>query len=474
MNLKLGGFDRVYRIILALLILSISLLSLYGILFLNIKAILVFGFFVICLILIISFIEPFIGIIICMYGMSVVPIMLRISNSELPHGIFRDLLLLIVIIALSIKNIKTLKRNFIFYKAPITLLLIIQLTYLVIQIFNPQGGSIAGSIFFIRGNLSYFIIYYLMYYFFDDYRLIKKFNQVWLALAILAALYALYQELFGLPWFDLRWVTSNSIREGLNLIGGRWRKWSFMTDAASFGMFMAFAGIYCFILFYEIKNIKRKTLYLFFSLLFILAMSFSGVRTSYVIFIIGVVFFLLFKLDNKRNFFIAIVLGLVFLGLLFGPFYGPRINRIRGAFFPSEDASMAVRDKNRKSIQSYIYEHPFGGGLATTGTPGLTYSPWHRLAGFPPDSLYLETALEQGVPGFLILLITFIIILFKSIDYISKNNPLEPKTIVLLAYTCGFFALTVGMYAKKGVFQIPLGFILMGYFAYITRISEKK
>jgi putative inorganic carbon (hco3(-)) transporter len=71
--------------------------------------------------------------------------------------------------------------------------------------------------------------------------------------------------------------------------------------------------------------------------------------------------------------------------VVFTPFFkGKTVERLRSAFELKENASLNVRDVNRKLIQPYIYAHPIGGGLATSGKPGEAYNPDHRLAGFPP------------------------------------------------------------------------------------------
>ena len=109
---------------------------------------------------------------------------------------------------------------------------------------------------------------------------------------------------------------------------------------------------------------------------------------------------------------------------------------------------MNVRDINRAGVQSYIRNHPFGGGVFTTGAEGANNSVGHPMAGFPTDSGYLQTALEIGWIGLIIELLFYFMVLRSGVlnFYRSKDPTLK---ILYAAYISSFFALCIANYAQN-------------------------
>ncbi|MGL1489090.1 hypothetical protein ACSTJG_25000, partial [Vibrio parahaemolyticus] len=75
------------------------------------------------------------------------------------------------------------------------------------------------------------------------------------------------------------------------------------------------------------------------------------------------------------------------------------ILRFQSAFRPNNDASYRVRIFNQARIKPYIWSHPIGGGLGSTGEWGKKFAPNSYLANFPPDSGYVRTTVELGYVG---------------------------------------------------------------------------
>src|SRR5690606_2488622 len=119
-----------------------------------------------------------------------------------------------------------------------------------------------------------------------------------------------------------------------------------------------------------------------------------------------------------------------------------------------EDASLNVRDENRKSIQPYIYENPFGGGIASSGVEGMRFSPNHPLAGFPPDSGLLMTALETGWIGLLLNIIFLLSMIYSGIYYYFRMANEEYKKYIV-AIICGIFSIMVTLYSQATIGQMP-------------------
>ncbi|MEO1051430.1 MAG: O-antigen ligase family protein [Bacteroidota bacterium] len=411
----------------------------------------------------ICFINVELGFLVCFVFCSSIFLMSRLAGTDLPYGAARDAILLILFVGILVQRIKKKAKVDWSLNNPVTIVLIIYTTYLLIQFFNPSG-TIDGWLFGIRGYLSYLIAYFIILNLFKDYKYFIRFTKLWMAVALLGALYAFYQEIMGLPGFDLRWVTATEARIGLNFIQGKWRKWSFFSDSASFGLIMAFSSVYFIVLALGPFSFRKRAFLMACGLLILVAMTFSGTRTAYAIVPAGFVLYVMLTINSKRTLIISAVMAGLLVVVIFGPFQGKTINRVRSAFRPQEEASMEVRDINRARIQPYIHSHPIGGGLVTAGEPGKRFSPNHPLAGFPPDSFYLESALEQGWIGLFLHLAIYFTVLATSIKnfYKTKNEKIR---YFYLAQIAAFFSLTIGAYAKTNIAQLPTGLILMAVYA---------
>ncbi|MEQ8338254.1 MAG: O-antigen ligase family protein [Cyclobacteriaceae bacterium] len=381
----------------------------------------------------------------------------RIVGRDLPMGSLIDALLLCTALGIIILGKHTKIHND-FFRNPVNIAIFIWILYFILQAFNPEGSLNAWVAGF-RGLITFMVSYFILFETLDSLSFIKRFTQFWLAICVLGAIYCFYQEIFGLPPYDLRWVTANEIRKGLNWIQGDWRKWSFFSDVALFGMIMAFGAIFCFVLSTGPYSLKRRILLVGFGLMMIMSMIFSGTRGAYAMIPAGFIFFVLATLNNKRTLAVAIVTLTGMLLMIFGPFYSGPINRIRSTFEPSEDPSMIVREENRQAILPYVYENPMGGGVRTSGTFGERFAPDHPLAGYPPDSAYFETTLETGWIGLIIQLGLYCCVLLVGIRNYYRTLDKEIK-VIYLAYLSAFFALTIAAFVKKAVEQFPLGFIV--------------
>ena len=347
-----------------------------------------------------------------------------------------------------------------FLSNPFFVLYSFWILYTLIQVFNPNSTSIDGWLRGFRFLISAILTYVIYDHVFTDRRFLILFTKVWVSVAFLAASYGLFQEFFGLPFFDLRWVTKTEIRFGLNWIDGRWRKWSFMADSSIFGIFMAASSVFCLIMSQGKYKFAKKMVLVFMSVLMLIAMVFSGTRTAYIVVPVGLSIYSLISIDSLKTRILIIISVFSLLFVLYAPIYNPMFHRIRTAFNPTEDASYNVREVNRAYIQPYIYSHPMGGGINTVGASGKEFSPSHELAGFPPDSLFLSIALEYGWIGLILFeLITLVVIVQGIINYFKAHDP----TIKALyaAYISFYFALIVAGFAQDALFSFPVNYIFM-------------
>lgn len=356
------------------------------------------------------------------------------------------------------------KKEWTALKSSITYFYIAIVVYQLLQVFNPNATSFIGWMVAFRGNTS-FLLFFAFFHLFLSFEEVKKFTILWLSLAALVAFYGIWQEYIGLNSNELAWIYSNPGRVDLLLIWGHMRKFSLLSDPSAFGLFMAFSGLACFVLMMGPFSALARILFGALSAIMFMSMTYSGTRTAIAMVAIGIAFYILITLKNRKTFFVMILAGVGALAILFGPFYGGTMTRIRSTFNASEDASMGVRDKKRIRLQTYVRSHPFGGGLNTTGMNGVKYSPGHTLAeGWDPDSGYLLTALELGWIGLLIGLGFFSSVMIKGINnYFSIKDPLL-KTYTL-TYIVPFISLSAAHFTQDAMFQKPVYLVIIATYA---------
>lgn len=455
--------------VLALIVVSVSIA------FLSSKIDLLALFFPILLVglifVLVSIIKPELGF----FAALILPMgsfeLERYIKLNIPIGLLLQAIFFYLLIILLFKNRIKSTNGFNHVKNSISYVIIFTYCHFIIQGFNPNMDSFNGWLFAIRSITGIYLIYYVTLFIFNDLKIVKQFFYLWIILASICAVYACYQEWFGLPSFIINYIHSDPLKLGLYYINGKYRIFSLLSDPAAFGIFMSGSFLVTFVLIlYSRTNLKR-VLFIVAAFLMLLACAFSGTRTSYVMIPAGLLLFTLMTITNKKTLIVTTMVSLVFAVLLFGPFYGNvTLNRIRSTF-NGDDASLNVRDVNRANIQKYIYDHPLGGGVMTSGVAGLEYNPEHRLAGFPPDSGYLQTVLEVGWLGLIILLLFFFISIRLALKryYQSSDNRVKPYYLSVCLFV---FSVAIASYAQVVVGQYPISLFIFSSLAIVSRLKE--
>lgn len=391
----------------------------------------------------------------------------RVINIEFPTGTIYDALVALVFVALFLNNKKA--RDWTGFQNPITITFVVIITYQLLQFFNPNSGSPMAWLVSLRGNTS-FLIYVICFQLFSSLKEVKKFTGVWIVVALVVALYAFYQQYFGLTDFEWRWMHAKPERLDLYLIWGVMRKFSFMSDPSSFGIFMSASALACLPMMLGPFSFLKRVGYGVLMVVMLVAMSFSGTRTAIAMVVVGTVFFMIITLWKKEILVGSIVIALFGAGMLFGPFYGATMTRIRSTFNASEDPSMAVRDAKRIRLQEYVKTHPIGGGLYTVGHTGARYAPHHELAGpWDPDSGYLLIALESGWIGLIIFQTLFFLVMWKGISGYFAMEDTVLKTYMLV-YITPFMALSVAHFTQDAMFMKPVNVLVFVTYALVIKI----
>lgn len=393
----------------------------------------------------------------------------RIYLSPIPLGIVYDALLGLVFISL----IFTKEKNRVPWNSVLngtTYWFIILTSYLLLQALNPNAVSIKGWVMSLRGNIT-IVLYVVSLHFIARRQDVRLFTKFWLITGFLVGLYGVYQEVFGLTSFEWDWIYDAPKRFKLYFIWNHMRKFSFLSDPSSYGMYTAASGLSFLVLAMGPFKAPWRIAFALSAVMIFVAMSFSGTRTAYAVVVAGVVFYLLLTIRTRRTMIIGGAVVLMGLAILFGPFHGGTINRIRSTFTPSEDASMGVRDQTRTRMQPYVRTHPIGGGPMTTGPAGSMYSPGHELAGdWDPDSGYLAVALETGWIGLILFMGLIVSVCLKGISAYYALKSQENKAY-LLSYLVPFFALSVAHFTQDAILQRSIVLIVMFTYALVERIG---
>jgi O-antigen ligase len=143
------------------------------------------------------------------------------------------------------------------------------------------------------------------------------------------------------------------------------------------------------------------------------------------------------------------------------------IRRMRSAF-SDDNASMNVRNENRKMFADYLRTRPFGGGIGSAGNWGLRFSPDTFLAQTATDGWYVQIWAETGIVGLLFYFIMILYMAFKSILLIFFRLKKPENINISIAFVSGIFGLMVSSYTSSALGQMPNTIIVFTAFVFIS------
>ena len=415
------------------------------------------------------FIFPRIGII-TVIVLAFIAIGLNRYIRNVPLGLGIDFFLVISYIALffkyfndklDIESIKPLKNN-------LVLLSLIWFLYSVAELGNPQALSRTAWFYAMRGMSLYMLLLIpLVFLLFNKVKDLKIFLYIWGVFSIISSLKAFQQMTIGPDYAEQIWLDMGGAVT--HLIMGELRAWGIYSDAGQFGSAQAHAGVLGIILFFHLKDPKKKIFFLIVALAGFYGMMVSGTRGAIIVPGVGFILYLI----HRKNIFVILSGG--FILFLFFAFFkytsigesNQYIRRMRTAFSPQDNASLQVRLQNRAVLRIYLANKPFGGGIGSAGDWGKRFSPQGFLSQIPTDSWYVQIWAEQGIIGLILhLAITFFIVLKGS--YILMFRIRDPELFgILSAFACGIVGIMGASYGN-GVFgQLPTGIIIYISMAYM-------
>jgi putative inorganic carbon (hco3(-)) transporter len=375
-------------------------------------------------------------------------------NDEFPIGVVSNVLIIATFLGLFNPKYNIRERFAEFFKAPVAKIFLVNVLYILIELFNPLAHSFIGWYGTARMVFMTALLFFTAYNVLYDYRRIRRFLIVLFVMSVTVGLYGCFQQWHGLFEFEQNWVSQDEVRFNLIYIAGDFRKFATMGDPAGFAIDMASIGTFFLILLTGKWKSGKRFWLLMGSVILLLGMAYSGTRTANAMVLGGLVMFILLTINRRSTIAFAIVAMFAFLVLMFGPFAAnPTVNRFRSTFSGNKDESYNTRITNRKYIQPYIYTHPIGGGLGTTGTYGAQINPGHFLAGFPTDSGYLKKALEIGWVGLFLVIFLYYSILRTAIrGYFGCTN--ERAKLIYAAAAGYMFSFYVAEFAQDAIGQI--------------------
>lgn len=395
-----------------------------------------------------------------------------LGNTALYTGLIPEFLTYIVLVGVLTNDKYKSEIQKGFWTKALTIWLLVQLGYYFFEFFNPNMFGKLGWFNFIRKQISFFAFFYISYAVLDTRKALNYFLNFWIFIILIEALYACKQQWFGIFDFEYNWVLSDINRMQGFINWGLIRKFGLFPDPSSSGAFYASAGLFILVLAIRSRNPKRKSFLYIAAVINILATTYTGTRTATMMLAMGIAFYCLLTIYEKSSKRLIIASVFIFTFIMVAPIYNNAvINRVRSTFKPSDDPSYLVRDWNRKFVQPYIWSHPIGGGIYTSGLLGTFYNPGHILSNVPPDSGYMQVLMEQGYIGLLLTLAFYFVLLRIGIRLFYRTR--DPDLKALNAATVVFlFTLLAGQISQIVFFpQYPGSFFVLSAFAYMSKMN---
>lgn len=341
--------------------------------------------------------------------------------------------------------------------------------FTVIQFSNP-GLNSDGLFYGIRiWIIRTFLLYIFLSVLSNTYKTLRIGLDLISLFTLLAFIKLLWQKYVGFDYAEKYWLYVGG-GSATHLISSGIRYFSYFTDSANFGCFMAAASLVYGIIGFNYPKGNKRFYYLFIAAISLLSMFMSGTRGALIIPLTGAMLYCLLC-KNIRIFVITSLAGLFFYSFFAFTNIGngnEYIRRARTAFSHKDDASMNVRIRNREEIAEYIARHPFGVGIA-----GAIQKRWlmpdgtYQDSTIPPDSFFVYIWIQTGPIGLALYVLTCaIVVIGGSLIVLFKiRNPLIKN--IMAAFTCGTFGIWVSGYTGNNPGMPPTDFIIPAMMAFV-------
>ncbi len=404
----------------------------------------------------------------------ILPLLERMSGSEMSTGFVMDGLLFCSLLGCLLHRGDPTFRKVNFLKDPLLVTTYLYILVLVLQIANPYGFNPGGWLIFMRVIMRNMLFLLLALNVFNNMKDVHTFFKFWIAICTAAALYACMQQWFGLMPYEKAFMAKYPKQFNTTIIMSGIRIFSFMSDAASFGIIMACNIVICMILLTasnKTMSLPKKAVMVLVIIFHLLALGYSGTRTGYVMLPVGLMLFFIANLQKRNTILVAMAFGFCAVVILFGPFHSnPTIIRVRTAFLGKQDESVNVRDRNRAIAQPYIYSHPFGGGVMTTGGNAMIFHRGHQLANLQTDNGYLRGVLETGWLGLILMVANFYLLIQMAVsNFFRLSNELDK--LLMIGIAAAVFEMALAQYTQDASTLVESAIMLNAFTAILLKIK---
>ena len=400
--------------------------------------------------------EPKLGLLVYVIGSFFLGFA-RFIPGDIPVGLGLDGLLVLTLLSTFLNGKRMSWEQL---RQPIFWILIVWLSYTILEYFNPNHPYPAAWFYHARSfSLSWFylsIIVLVTPITRNDIRLLVR---IWLVCSFFAALWGFKQQYIGLEDAENRWLAAGGART--HILWGQLRSFSFYSDAGQFGAEMAGVTLICLIRFFEERPFLRQLAYLALAAVLFWGYAVSGTRSALFVLLAGYPAYLLLKRNPVHIIRGALIAAPVLAVLLFTHIGDSnyQIFRIRTALNPSQDASFLVRLENQQKLREFLKDKPFGAGIGTSSGAGNRFSPDYFAAQIPPDSWYVQLWIETGIVGLAIYLFMLTAIILLGLYKIWRLK--DPWLIkVMIALIAEFIGITVVSYSNPIMGQYPTSTIV--------------
>lgn len=366
-------------------------------------------------------------------------------------------------------------RDWEIFKGPVSTIILIWIGYNILQLGNPSAVSRLAWLYTIRSVALVMISYFVFVYNIRSINYVRLIFKIWLALSLYAALYGMKQEYIGFSAAEDAYLHSDPEIAGLLFIAGHWRKFSIFSDPVAFAYNMSMAATFCIALLAGKFPGWKKIILALLSILFLVAMLFSGTRGAYVL--VPAALLLLAILNyNKKVLLYTGIAAVFFVVMVNVPTGDPNLLRFQTAFKPNDDPSYKLRKYNQKRIQPYILSHPIGFGLGAVGGWGKRFGDGGLVSEFQPDSGYVRTAVELGPVGLIIFCILMFMVMKTGINNFYRVKDPEIKTYIL-GITLVIFAYNIANFPQEALVQFPSNVLFsldMAMLTILYRLDKEK
>ena len=385
----------------------------------------------------------------------------------IPLGIAIDGMIVIMVFGLIYRSL--LHREWHVFTSPMSVAILLWGGFNILEVVNPWAASRIAWFYVIRPAVGYMMLYFITYSMIQKRQDIKHVLYFILLMCLVTAGWGIYQVHAGYFEWEMNYVIRH---DTLHLVfnNGRLRAIGSIGSPAQYGIIMGFISIFSLFLIQGVKQFRTKAFLFIVGIACLVAMVYSGTRSSYVI--IPIFYFSWVILARKKSLYYSLIGAIIFLVVLAKfPTNNYHIQRIQSVFNASEDASYQTRAENKKIIFPWILKHPIGGGLGSTGVWGQKFSPGTFLANFPPDSGLIRVAVELGWIGLIFFLNVYYNVLIKGTFRFWKMKDPFYRTIVA-GMICGIAPMLVVEWGQEVVGVFPMSLLFWIFIAIMFRAIE--